>query len=130
MPQPARGDFTGSPSTVTVPLSTFTNPATIFRSVDLPQPEGPNKQTNSSGSAENETSLSTNNCLRPPSIEYVFEIFLNSIDTNIAPSEGGELNQIRAVDDCFALLAFLHAVSFLDLTRRKTCGSSANEPLK
>ena len=49
---------------------------------------------------------------------------------SIAPSEGGELNQIRAVDDGFALLAFLHTVCFLDLNRRKTCGSSADEQSK
>jgi hypothetical protein len=49
------------------------------------------------------------------------------MDTEIAPTEGGPLNQIRALDDRFALLAFFHTVSFLDPNRRKACGSCANE---
>ena len=49
MPRSALGPLTGSPSTVTVPVVGFRNPATAFSSVDFPQPDGPTIETNSPG---------------------------------------------------------------------------------
>src|SRR6476661_9136147 len=50
---------TASPPIVTCPASGATSPATIFKSVDLPQPIVPRIDTNSPCSTESDTSTST-----------------------------------------------------------------------
>ncbi len=47
MPRMGEGPATGVPSTVTVPAVGCRKPATMLRSVDFPQPDGPRRQTNS-----------------------------------------------------------------------------------
>src|ERR1700761_3572113 len=47
MPRSGDGPLTGSPPTVTWPSSASRAPATMRSRVDLPQPDGPSRQTNS-----------------------------------------------------------------------------------
>src|SRR4029453_4371696 len=46
-PRSGAGPLTGRPSTRTVPVVGARNPATMFSKVDLPQPDGPRRHTNS-----------------------------------------------------------------------------------
>src|SRR5688572_9889248 len=46
-PRSGAGPVTGRPSTRTVPVVGARKPATMFSSVDLPQPDGPSRQTSS-----------------------------------------------------------------------------------
>ena len=49
MPMSVRGALTAAPSMAIAPSLGAINPATIRSSVDLPQPEGPRKETKSPG---------------------------------------------------------------------------------
>ena len=47
MPRSGPGPTIASPSIVTLPLVGISSPATMFSSVDFPQPDAPTMQTNS-----------------------------------------------------------------------------------
>src|SRR5262249_51856641 len=55
-PRSGPGPWIGAPSIKTAPASGFSRPAIKFRSVVLPQPEGPTRQTNSPLPIENDMS--------------------------------------------------------------------------
>ncbi len=67
IPRSAAGRSTGSPSTVSEPVVGRMKPAMALRSVDLPQPEGPSRHTNSPPATSNEIwrTASTRSPLRP-----------------------------------------------------------------
>ena len=58
MPRSAPGPLTTFPSTTTLPSSYGRIPATMLSNVDLPQPDGPSRQTNSPSLTVKFTSVS------------------------------------------------------------------------
>src|SRR5690348_1451963 len=89
------GPRCGAPSTVTVPASGVSKPATMFNSVDLPQPDGPTMATNSPSATSRPTPSITGstpvadaNALRTPRTAILL--------AGIAPAHRGKpLEQAR-----------------------------------
>src|SRR5919109_1570068 len=88
MPTSGRGAVTALPSTRIAPPLAGSRPASIASSVDLPQPDGPSRLTNSPGATRKLTSRSA---CRP--LAYVFETRSTSTLSGTAATVAGSVAQ-------------------------------------
>src|SRR5215211_7620632 len=70
MARSAPGPVTSAPRTLSVPATGFMNPATIFRNVVFPQPDGPTIATNSPSPMSRSTSLRAVRRVRARTFSY------------------------------------------------------------
>src|SRR5580693_9019581 len=97
MLHPERGAVILSPPSETVPELACSSPAAIFSKVDLPQPEGPSRQTNSLLPAEKEIRSSTLSFPSRSAWPYSFDTSLNSRSTLVSILSGGnEVSRLHA----------------------------------
>src|ERR1700722_6724842 len=97
MLHPERGAVTFSSPSKTVPEVARSRPAAIFSKVDLPQPEGPSRQTSSLLSAEKEIRSSTLSLPSRSAWPYSFDTSLNSRSTLVSTLAGAnEVSKLHA----------------------------------